>query len=183
MRFSLRMLLVLFTVVAVSVAGLLYANPAWAAFFYTTAFGFVLTGVVGAVVRHGPARGYWIGFAIFGGGYFALALIHENFLLRYAVDRPMGQEPRLATSQLFLWAERYIHRNASGDRSTGFGPGRPATFSMGGVSYVPASPTDYFVEVGHSILTLVLAVIGGWVGKTLYVAPAAGAVTKPESDP
>jgi hypothetical protein len=174
------MMLLLFTVVAVSFAGLLYANPAWAAFFYTTAFGFVLTGIVGAIVRRGQARAYWIGFAIFGGGYFALALINENFLLRFAVDRPMGQEPRLATTQLLMRAERYIHRNANPDRAAVFGPGRGTTLSMGGVTFVPASPTDFFVEVGHSILTLALAVIGGWVGKKLYLAPADDMERKPE---
>lgn len=164
MRFSLRTMFVAFTVVALSTAGLLYANAAWAAFFYTAAFALLLTGLVGAVVRRGATRPYWIGFTILGGGYFLLALVNENFLARFTdVRQSIGQEPRLATSQFLLWVEPYIHSNRElPNRSPTF-PTR-MSFTGSGLTLIPSSPSDYFVEVGHSILTLLLALLGGWIG-------------------
>jgi len=149
MRFSLRFLLATFTVVAVSIAGLTYANLAWAALLYTAAFVLVLTGVVGATVRPWPKRGYWIGFALFGGGYFWLSLMAEGSLRFAGTPRGATFEPNLATTHLMLWCERYL-RTESSPRGT-FG--------------VVRGPTEYFIQVGHSIFTLVFALAGGMLGQ------------------
>jgi len=101
--------------------------------------------------------------------------------LRFAVDRTIVQDPRLATTQFLLVAERFIHRNADKYGAAAIGPSRTVSFSAGGISFVPASPSDYFVEVGHSIFTVLLAVVGGWVGKRMYVTPGADMEQNPEA--
>jgi hypothetical protein len=173
LRFSLKTMLLLFTVVAVCIAGLVYSNIAWAAFFYTVAFVIVLTGIVGALVRRGPARAFWIGFALFGGGYFALALIGENSLARFGSDMRQGaQPPKLATTQVFIWAERYIHTDASNNSNTArFNPN--LVFNSGGIAYYQLTPSQYFVQIGHSIFTLIIALMGGWIGLQFSRKPAA----------
>jgi hypothetical protein len=160
MRFSLKTMLLLCTAIAVSVAGLLNANVAWAAFFYTAAFIGVLTGFVGALVRRGPERAFWIGFALFGGGYFALALVGENSLARFAPDRQQVQEPKLGTTQLLIWIQAQLQPRT---KATANLPQGAVSFSPYGYSYVANTPSGYFIEVGHSIFTLLLALLGGWI--------------------
>lgn len=172
-RFSLKTMLVLFTAVAVSTAGLIYANILWAAFFYTVAFLAVLTGIVGALVRRGPMRAFWIGFALFGGGYFGLALIGENSLAQFASNlQRAAQPPKLATTQLLLWVDRAIHpepSNSSGRGSSG------RIVVNGGMTFFQQTPSQYLVEIGHSIFTLALAFTGGWLGLFISRRPAADA--------
>ncbi len=155
MRFSLKTLLVSFTAIAVSIAGVRFANPVWGSCFYTVAFVLVLTGIVGALVRRGPARPFWIGFAVFGTGYFLLALVGEVALAQIVADfRQMRPEPKLPTTRLLTWAEPYL-------RST---PGmNPNTNLIRRGIIVPVANGDY-IEVGHSILTVIFALVGGWVG-------------------
>jgi hypothetical protein len=149
MRFSLKVLLVAFTSVAVSFAGLIYANLPWASSFYTAAFVVVLTGVVGALVRPWPERGYWIGFALFAGGYFWLALVAEGSLRFAGFQRGATLEPKLATTHLLLWSERSLR----------------AENSPRGAFGVNRGPTEYFLQVGHSIFTLLFALAGGKLGQ------------------
>jgi hypothetical protein len=149
MSFSIRSMLAAVAIVAVSIVGLRYANLPWAAFFYTAAFLLVLTGIVAAMVRPWPERGYWIGCALFSGGYFWLAMVAEGSL-RFG-GTPMGAtlEPKLATTHLLLWSEHYLRTDRS-PRGT-FG--------------VVRGPTEYFLQVGHSIFTLLFALAGGMLGQ------------------
>lgn len=160
MRFSLKTMLLLCTAIAVSVAGLLNANVAWAAFFYTAAFLGVLTGCVGALVSRGPARPFWVGFALFGGGYFGLALIGENSLARFTPDRQQVQEPKLGTTQLFIWVHAQLQPKTNA--SVKLPPGAVA-FSPYGYSFAANTPSGYFIEIGHAIFTLLFALLGGWI--------------------
>jgi hypothetical protein len=153
MRFSLKTMLAASAFIAVSVAGLHYANLPWAAFFYTAAFLSVLTGIVGSLVCSWPTRAFWIGFAVFGGGYFWLALIHEARVevQGFGVQVP---EPDLGTTHLLIWADRLLRSERSG--TPGF-----QRRSLSG----PRSTREYFVQVGHGIFTMLLALIGGALGK------------------
>jgi hypothetical protein len=165
MRFSLKTLLIAFTVVAVSLLGLLNANLAWGAFFYTAAFVLVLSGIVGALVRPWPQRAYWIGFALFGGGYFWLALVAEGSL-RFAGPNGVVMEPNLATSHLLLSAQRYVSKDYAGSiadqRASRIVNARIR--SAGGAFAVQRESSDYFLQVGHSIFTIVFALVGGALG-------------------
>lgn len=179
MRFSLKTMLVLFTAVAVSTAGLIYANILWAAFFYTVAFLAVLTGMVGALVRRGPMREFWIGFALFGGGYFALALVGENSLARFSSNLQQGaQPPKLATTQLLMWVDRTIRPEPTG--SSIRGPGGRIIVS-GGMTFFQQTSSQYLVEIGHSIFTLALAFAGGWLGLFISRRPTADTPTDSKS--
>jgi hypothetical protein len=165
MRFSLKTLLIAFTGVAVSLVGLLNANLAWAAFFYTVAFVLVLSGIVGAIVRPWPQRGYWVGFALFGGGYFWLALVAEGSL-RFAGPNGVVLEPNLATSHLLLGAHRYVSQDFAGSiadqRASRILNARIR--SSGGAFAVQRTSSEYFLQVGHSIFTIVFALVGGALG-------------------
>src|SRR5436305_12135857 len=54
-------------------AGLRYASEAWASVIFVLTCGTLALGIVGVVRRQGPPRAWWLGFALFGWGYMALA--------------------------------------------------------------------------------------------------------------
>jgi hypothetical protein len=63
---------------AVALAALRSGSDLWTSGIYTTALGALGFATLGAVLRRGPSRAYWIGFAIFGWGYLALASVAET---------------------------------------------------------------------------------------------------------
>jgi hypothetical protein len=60
--------------VAVACAALRYASELWASAVLTATIGMLLAGVLGMVLRRGPARAFWFGFTVFGSAYLILAL-------------------------------------------------------------------------------------------------------------
>jgi hypothetical protein len=60
--------------VAVACAALRFASELWASAVLTATIGMLLAGVLGMVLRHGPARAFWFGFTLFGSAYRILAL-------------------------------------------------------------------------------------------------------------
>jgi hypothetical protein len=73
-RYSVRKLMALIVVCAVGLAALRNANELWAGIMLTFVFGAVAVSVIGAVILQGNERYGWAGFAVFGGGYLAIAL-------------------------------------------------------------------------------------------------------------
>lgn len=153
MRFSLKAMLAASSFIAVSVAGLKYANLHWSTFFYTGSFLLVLTAIVGALVCPWPTRAFWVGFAVFGGGYFWLAFM-EDGQLKLTVRGTAESRPRLATTRLLLWADQQLRPD----------PVIPAGVRRA-VFVGPRSVDAYFVQVGNGIFTILLALVGGAAGK------------------
>ena len=73
MRFSLRTLLLAVPVVALGISGFVF-NLAWAtSLIYTFCVSAILLAVVGALFVRGQRRLFWVGFAVFGWGYWFFA--------------------------------------------------------------------------------------------------------------
>lgn len=169
MRFSLKTMLVVFAVVAAACAGGLYPTRIWAALFFTCGLLLILTGAVAALVRGDAVRAYWIGFTVFAGGYFAVAMfgdVQPNVTREGRIAS--WDEPRLLTSQFLLWAD---------DRLTQFRPDRAAQISSGSaymragyspMSFAARGPTGQTLVMGHTLLTLLLGLVGGGMAKWLY---------------
>src|SRR3954463_7364016 len=100
MRFSLKSMLIAFAFVALSCMGLLYANRTWAACFFTATFLLILVGIVNAFIRRGSSKAFWIGFVVFSGAYFWVAMFAEN--LEPGTLSGVWHEPKLATSTVLL---------------------------------------------------------------------------------
>ncbi len=77
-QFSLRALLGSAVFVAVACPSLLYASETIASLVFTATAVLLLAAVVAALFRRGPARAFWVGFAIFGWGYLWLAYRPDN---------------------------------------------------------------------------------------------------------
>jgi hypothetical protein len=73
-RFTLAALMGAVALVAVGVAALRSPTALWASLVILLALGAICGATVGAILRRGPARGAWLGFAVFGWAYFLLTL-------------------------------------------------------------------------------------------------------------
>jgi hypothetical protein len=60
--------------VAVGVAALRSPTAVWARLVILLALGAICGATVGAILRRGPGRGAWLGFAVFGWAYFLMTL-------------------------------------------------------------------------------------------------------------
>ena len=127
----------------------------------------VLASIVAAIVRRGPARAYWIGFAVFANGYFWLAMFIDGHLLH---DRNSGvyEEPKLVTTQLLIASDPVVAKVRSSGQST-TPPARVAMSIRGGTRlFVNSGTLLNFVQIGHSVFTLFFGLIGGWLGNWFH---------------
>jgi hypothetical protein len=169
MRFSMKSMLATFVFVAVSFFGVLYANAFLATCFTTAAFLIVLCGILAAMLCVGRARAYWIGFAVFGAGYFLLAMFGERLIdpgsqsaiIVVESDNVVSAEPRLLTTEFLIWVEEYI-----------------ALLVPSGNEPRPYEHLVFFLTNGHAIFTILFALIGGamgsWMGRRVVVADCHG---------
>lgn len=73
LRVSVLGLMALVLAVAVGIAALRFASPVWAGIVLLPTLGVMALSVLGTILRRGPGRAFWLGFALLGWGYMALA--------------------------------------------------------------------------------------------------------------
>jgi uncharacterized membrane protein len=76
-RFSIIGLMGWILVVAVSLAAMRDANESWASVMVLLVLALFAVSLVGLIYRRGRDQAFWLGFALFGGGYFALAFVPQ----------------------------------------------------------------------------------------------------------
>ena len=171
-RFSLAALLLVVSFTAVGCASLIYANEMWRQVIVTLTVVALLTATLIAVVQHDRVRAFAVGFAIVGWVYLILAFtplvdVRDHLLTTRSLNL-LGKAIGQITLNDF---DAYVL-----DLST-VGSGQPylpgvytATTSSGQFRLMsrpqPALQSDFFV-IGHSLWTLLLAVIGGLLGRGL----------------
>jgi hypothetical protein len=164
MRYSLKMLLAAFAIVAAGCAGLIFATTTWAAAFFTAAFLALLGGAVGVIVRRGAARAFWIGFLVVGGTYFVAAYFDGNE--PYRPDALQFHEPRLVTTHWLYQLDSYFKpiraRVRAADKSN------QAYYKAGGHVYMKIHSDANLVQIGHGLFTLLFGLLGGWLGRYFY---------------
>jgi hypothetical protein len=72
LRFSIGGLMVIVLATAIGLAALRNASQTWAGAMLLLTCGILALGVVGAMVRKGAERAWWLGFSLYGWGYMAL---------------------------------------------------------------------------------------------------------------
>jgi hypothetical protein len=106
-RFSIRTLMAVILVSAVGLAALRNANELWAGIMLLAVLIIVGMAILGAILLRGRDRAWWLGFALFAGGYLALAFT--------SLAAPVVM-PKLATTHLL----EYMYSRAT--NSTGSRP-------------------------------------------------------------
>jgi hypothetical protein len=188
-RFSIASLLVAVLFVAVGFAALRESSELWDSGVFTLVLTVLLTSILLAIHRTESRRAFWIGFALFGGGYLVLSLVPSI-------------ESRLATTKALTYLDSKVPGRTQTFftiRLTGTGPGTPgnqvqavafspqgnqiATSSLGIVRLWDATTgrllggwagtTENFVRIGHSLITLMAGWFGGLLSRRLWRASRA----------
>ncbi|MHB1557833.1 MAG: hypothetical protein ACYC61_10155 [Isosphaeraceae bacterium] len=89
-RFSIARLMGVVILAAMGVAALRQSSEAWAGSMLLITLGAIAIALTGAFTREPAERAGWLGFALFGGGYLALA---------YATSTPNSTLPTLSLAQ------------------------------------------------------------------------------------
>jgi hypothetical protein len=178
-RFSIARLLGVVLFISVALAALRASTDAWDGGLLGLALLLLLTAILLALHRTHPKRAYWLGFALFGWSYLIASMIP-----------PIGS--RLPTTKgLAYLGTRWISPLPAGltyfdydndgslDLFIAGSPTDPSLFGLDlfGAAVPSTNPALFistigtpknFARIGHSLLALVLAFIGGRLSRWLY---------------
>ena len=169
-RFSLASLMSSVLVIAVACAALRYASELWASVVFTLTVGLLLGATLCVVFRGGDARAFCLGFVLFGGGY--LFVVFGPWFRGNASPQP----PALLTTRLL----EYLHPKLSQTVTLpGSGSGTNlVTLQLlidenihPGPRTVVVPSWEHFQQVGHSLLALIIALVGGVLARYFCTAP------------
>jgi hypothetical protein len=185
-RFSIASLLGIVAFVGVAFAALRDPTGAWDATLLGLTLLVLLASCLLAVHRGGDRRAFWLGFVLFGWAYLVTSLVPpvesrlptskalvasweslarpeilwEDDLTLTGVRSLDVTTPattaRTVPSQPIKWDVTVFHQ-----------PAQPPTSYIKRLVFLPGETTGTFVRIGHSILTLVLATLGGLSSRSL----------------
>ena len=179
LRFSIRQLLIWTAVIALGCVALRSASAGWVAAILAIVLLILATATLLAVFRQGADRAQWIGFGVFGWLYWLL-LMFGQLDGPGQLDNPFW--PRnFATAKLSallydrLYSEPRTHYGMGGaDSMMGPMSGMGGMPGSGSVSAITGPSRADFINVAHSLWTLLLAACGGWLARWIYATgPAA----------
>lgn len=176
------MVLILF--LAVGLAALRESNEIWESSVFSVTLAVLLISILLAIHRTVKRQAFWIGFAVFGWIYLGLSLIQsiESRLITTKalayfdsnVVRPISRSEVLY--DLLVGSDSQpvalSVNNRNGDwiaDVTAAGPNLTRfTNILAGRSLTGFGTTENFVRIGHSLLTIVAAFLGGRLSKSLH---------------
>lgn len=189
LRFTIASLLGVVLVAAVGTAALRAATDLWDSVLFSATILALLAAVLLAVHRRGLRRAYWLGFAIFGAAYLvasvippvacrlltttALSALGSKVLAINGAGMAVADVDNDGSIDLFV-------TNALGRsvlyRNQGNGTFQDVT-SSGLVSSVlrplmaaPGGSQENFVRIGHTLVALVVAFLGGQLSRRLCLS-------------
>jgi hypothetical protein len=190
-RVSIGRLMIVVLVVAVGTAALKAADEVWAGAMLTLTLGLLGVAVLGALFRREGRRAFWVGFALLGAAYLAPTLVEAtrpklptSKLLAYAHSKLAPQDARrlglvlltdVGTTTDFVlkamkpqagdsaWTNARV--TASGTFTAGQAANSNVTWTR--LLSVVGDP-EPFITVGHCLLALLAALVGGLVARAFH---------------
>jgi hypothetical protein len=185
-RFTIAGLMGLVVVVAVGVAALRFASEMWAGILLMLTLGVLGAAVLAFHERTGARRAWWRGFALFGWGYLTLVMgpwaaeaiaphlpTTRGLEALYARMYPEREEVMLSRRFRELVYRKYLARA----NMTAGSPASVALSPDGSVVLGTASADsslESFRRVGHCLWALLVACVGGLVGRACHATGSTG---------
>ena len=186
LRFNIASLLVVVLVLGVGFAALRESDETWDSALFTLALCVLFVSILLAVHHNEARRAFWLGFAVFGWIYLGLSLVPsiESRLITTKALTYLDSKVPGRTQSFFK-----VQFTATGTGSPGnqvqavaFSPdgrqlatSRLGTLRLGDVVTGRlvggwAGTTENFVRIGHSLLALLVARLGGLLSRRLWRA-------------
>ncbi len=183
-RFTIASLLVVVLLVAVGFAALRESSDLWDSGLFSVTLGILVTSILLAVHRHESQRAFWLGFALLGWGYLGPSLVPpiESRLittkaLAFLDSKVPGRSMGVYTVTLTATRHGIVCQSGSDDvrPQRGRQSTRRLQPRLGGLvewweKQLPrawSGTTENFVRIGHSLLALVAAFLGGQLSRNL----------------
>ena len=164
-RTSIAGLLGVILYFAISMAALRSASSLWAGFVLVAAVGLILFAILNVVLRHGPRRTFWGGYAVFSASYLGVSLLALPLPTTWLLER---LEPMMCLPT----AERVaIPRNRFDQSFSEWAKAHPDmhNFTIEPIENVnvlvtyTVSTKARFVQIGHGLFSVIFGVAGGLI--------------------
>jgi hypothetical protein len=195
-RFHLGTQVIVVLILGIALAALRQSNEIWDSGIFALTLGILLTSVLLAIHRTEKRRAFWLGFALFGTTYLGLSLvasIESRLITTKALayidsklprSMPMGIGLAYADLDSDGWVDLFVTNNSqpnavyvnkgngtfqdlSATVSLGYtGNGTLALNNSAGLGLLGTSAS--FMRIGHSLIALIVALIGGQLSRHLY---------------
>jgi hypothetical protein len=183
-RFNIASLLVIILIIGFGFAALRDSNDLWDSGCLTLTLGVFLISILVAVHRTRSRRAFWIGFALFGWTYLGLSLVPSiesglittkglAYLDSKVPDRLMGEydvritHPGSGSSNNSVQSFD-VTKDGNQLANSSQGTVRLWDFGTGKLLSGRSGTTENFVRIGHSLLSLLAAILGGLLSRQLY---------------
>jgi hypothetical protein len=183
-RFNISSLLAVVLFLAVAFAALREATDLWDSGVFSVTAGLLIASVLLAAHRTGRRRAFWLGLALVGGAYLAASLIPpvESRLL---TTKGLAYLDSKIPGRTVAFTVTFTSPSQAGTQNVAFSSsGRSLTLTSSGAVRIwnaatgvlmsgPGGTSENFLRIGHSLLALVLAYVGGRLSRWLYPTPGA----------
>jgi hypothetical protein len=182
-RFTIGNLVSVVVCAAVATAALRMASDEWDSGLAGITLLALLTAVLMAVHRAERKRAFWLGFALFGWVYLIASLV-PGLESRLPTTKGLAYlDTKVATrEQVYTLKVALTNSNGSPNAvsAVAFSPSPPATATLQGqalrlwsltsgtVWSAARGTSENFVRIGHSIMALLLAFVGGGLSRRLH---------------
>ena len=187
-RFKIRGLLVFVVFLAVGLAALREASEAWDGGVLGLTLLVLLASVLLAVHRTGTARAYWLGFALFGWAYFALlevpaiaARLPTTWALTYLDSLAPGRSiamtgwlPNTTGAAAGPPGTVAVFSTSTGNVAMQSGANGNIRLWNLGTGAALGGSTEHFIRIGHSLLALILGLVGAVASRSLHLRERRG---------
>jgi hypothetical protein len=191
-RFHLGTLVILVLLLGVGLAALRESSEVWDSSIFSITLGVLLISILLAIHRTEKKRAFWLGFALFGSAYLGQSFV-PSIESRLITTRTLGyldsKMPwsipgglgyfEYVDSSMDLYFVNNMQTNSlvpnkgNGDwiadvTASGSKPAWFSDFSVGTLQKGSIGTTENFIRIGHSLLALIAALLGGQLSRFLH---------------
>jgi hypothetical protein len=166
-RFHLGSLVIVVLLMGIGFAALRESNEIWDNSIFSITLGVLSISILLAIHRTEKRRAFWLGFALFGSAYLGLSLVPsiESRLITTEVltflDSKMTRPSPVGLSYPDIDYDGKIDLIVAND-TTGLFKSLVGTLPKGS-----SGTSEHFIRIGHSLLAIVAAILGGQLSRYL----------------
>jgi len=155
-------------ILGVGFAALRESNATWDTGIFSITLGVLLISILLAIYRADKRRAFWLGFALFGSAYLGLTLvrsIESRLITTKTLAFLRSTMPRSIPDK---FAGPYDYPIDAGSNPAGNQAWSLWNSLLGTSQTGSTGTTGHFIRIGHSLLAVVAALLGGLLSKYLH---------------